>query len=91
MEQIKIDSTLDSSHYEYVDGTDTIKIDTLKVLTESGDTTILVKEVVHDLELQIVEKLLRDNDYGGKLVSILILLFGLIAVLKRWKRKSKDK
>lgn len=83
---MKIDSTLDSTHYEYVDGLDTIKVDTLEVLTDTGDTATIVKEVIHDVDYQIIERLLDDPDWGGKIVSVLILAFAVLAVLKRWKK-----
>lgn len=88
MEQIKTDSILDSVHYVMVEGTDTVTVDSLKVITDTGDTAVIIREVIHDIDLQIIEKLIADEDYGGKIVSILILLFGLIAVLKRWKKNK---
>lgn len=88
MEQIKTDSILDSVHYVTVEGTDTVTVDSLKVITDTGDTAVIIREVIHDIDLQIIEKLIADEDYGGKIVSVLILLFGLIAVLKRWKKNK---
>lgn len=88
MEQIKTDSILDSVHHVIVEGTDTVTVDSLKIITDTGDTAVIIREVIHDIDLQIIEKLIADEDYGGKIVSVLILLFGLIAVLKRWKKNK---
>ena len=82
MEEIKVDSTIDSVHYTLIEGDVTTHIDTMKVVTDQGDTTMIVKE--H--ELQIVERLLNNPNYGGKIVSILILIFAVMAVAKRWKK-----
>lgn len=83
---LKIDSTLDSIHHTYVQGSDTINVDTLKVLTDQGDTAIVIRELIHEIDYEIIEKLLDDPNWGGKIASILILLFALLAVGKRWKK-----
>ena len=64
-----------------IDGNHTI-IDTIY-----KHDTLIIEKVTFDKEIQIIERLMDRPDFGKSSVSILILIFVIYSVLKKWNCK----
>lgn len=53
--------------------------------------TLIIEKTIFDKEIQLIEKLMDRPDFGKSVVSILILLFVMFSVCKKWKCKKKEK
>ena len=70
---------------------DSVEIDTCILINENLDTTTLVHEIIHERELQIIEKLIKQPDFGKNVISIMVVLFIGYSILHRWRKDRKTK
>lgn len=66
-----------------IDGNHTI-IDTIY-----KHDTLIIEKVTFDKEIQIIERLMERPDFGKSAVSILIMVFVVFSIWKKWNYKSK--
>ena len=74
-EMIHVDTNIDGRH--------TI-IDTI-----IKQDTLIIEKVTFDKEIQIIEKLINRPDFGKSAVSILIMIFVVVSVWKKWNCKPQ--
>ena len=52
--------------------------------------TLIVEKVMYDREIQIIERLLDKPDAGKSVVSILILVFCVYSIWKKWNCNNQN-
>lgn len=52
--------------------------------------TLIIEKVTFDKEIQIIERLMERPDFGKSAVSILILVFVMYSVWKKWSCKKEN-
>lgn len=74
-EVIHVDTTIEGKH---------TLIDTI-----IKQDTLIIEKVTFDKEIQIIEKLMDRPDFGKSAVSILIMVFVIYSVWKKWNCKPQ--
>mgnify|MGYP003667555542 CR=1 FL=1 len=73
-----------SSHVDtIIDGKHVI-VDTIR-----KTDTVIIEKVTYDKEIQIIEKIMQKPDAGKSVVSVLILLFCIYSLWKKWNHKNQ--
>jgi len=52
--------------------------------------TLIVEKVMYDREIKIIERLLDKPDTGKSIVSVLILVFCIYSIWKKWNCNNKN-
>lgn len=52
--------------------------------------TLIVEKVMYDREIQIIERLLDKPDAGKSIVSVLILVFCIYSIWKKWNCNNQN-
>jgi len=84
LEQIGEDVYVHTSHVDTTINDKHVVIDTFK-----NADTIYVETHTFDKEIQIIEKLMDRPDFGKSAVSILIMVFVIYSVWKKWNCKPQ--
>lgn len=51
--------------------------------------TLVIEKITYDKELEIIERLINKPDFGKGVCSVLILIFVVFSVWKKWKCKKE--
>ena len=74
-----------SSHIDtIIDGKHVI-VDTIR-----KTDTLIIEKVTYDKEIQIIERIMEKPDAGRSVVSVLILLFCIYSIWKKWNHKNQN-
>tara|TARA_R110000772_G_scaffold36091_3_gene86581 strand:+ start:5846 stop:6091 length:246 start_codon:yes stop_codon:yes gene_type:complete len=50
--------------------------------------TLIIEKITYDKEIQIIERLMDRPDFGKSFASVLILIFVIYSVYKKWNVKN---
>lgn len=74
---------IDSTHCDTVINGKHILVDTIY-----RNDTVFVERTLFDKEFEIINKFMEKPDFGGQVVSVLILLFVAYSVWSKWNCKK---
>ena len=83
LEVINNDIYVHTSHVDTTINEQHIIIDTFK-----NADTVYVETQIFDEEIRIIEKVLDRPDFGKSAVSILVLVFVIYTIIRKWKKNG---